>query len=132
MSTQEMEVVFDHLSAIRRRDIDGVAALLDPDVVHQGYTPELLCEGRDAVLSVVGGGMRRGQQTIERLELVDAGERVIVGVAGPQFRERQGPDSRGQTFIVFTIRGGLILRMDDFLTREEAFHAAGVTATDWA
>jgi len=132
MSNETMEVVFDHLSAIRRRDIDAVAALLDPAVVHQGYSEDLICNGRDAVLKNMRGAMRRELRGIEHLELVDAGDRVVVGLGGPDFESRPGLDERGQVFIVFTIRGGRILRMDDYLTRDEAMRAANATPAGWA
>jgi hypothetical protein len=34
--------------------------------------------------------------------------------------------------MVFTLRDGRILRMDDYLTRAEAIAAAGAGARDWA
>jgi len=132
MSDETMEVVFDHLSALRRRDIAAVASLLDPAVVHQGFSEELICDGRDAVLANVRNGMRREHLGIEHLELVDAGDRVIAGFAGPNFRGRPGVGERGQVFIVFTIRDGLIARMDDYLTRDAALRAAGVAPAAWA
>ncbi len=132
MSNETMEVVFDHLSALRRRDIDAVASLVDAAVVHQGFSEELICDGRDAVLANVRNGMRREHLGIEHLELVDAGDQVVVGFAGPGFRARPGVGEREQVFIVFTIRDGLIVRMDDYLTRDEALRAVGVATADWA
>jgi hypothetical protein len=132
MSNETLEVVFDHLSALRRRDIDAVAALLDPAVVHHGYSEELVCNGREAVLHNVSNGMRRKHLGIEHLELVDAGDRVIVGLAGPNFAGRPGVGDQQQVFIVFTVRDGKIIRMDDYLTRGEALGAAGIAEADWA
>ena len=132
MSDETMEVVFDHLSALRRRDIAAVASLLDPAAVHQGFSEELICDGRDAVLANVRNGMRREHLGIEHLELVDAGDRVVVGLAGPAFGGRPGIGDRQQLFIVFTIRDGLILRMDDYLTRDEALRAAVAAPAPWA
>lgn len=121
MSEAAMETVFDHFYARRQRDIDAVAAGLDPDVVHQGVMPELVCNGRDEVLHMVRGSFGNREFEIEKLELTAAGEQVVVGLAGPRFREI--PFLNGEIFIVFTLRDGLIVRMDDYRTREDAFHA---------
>jgi ketosteroid isomerase-like protein len=126
MSDAAMTAVFDHFHARRRRDLDAIAAGLDPDVVHQGVLPELVCNGRPAVLERIRRSLGDGETGIERLELDAAGESVIVGVAGPRFREI--PFLDGEIFMVFTVRDGQILRIDDYRTREEAFRAAGALA----
>jgi hypothetical protein len=61
-----------------------------------------------------------------RFELNAADECVIVGIAGPRFREI--PFLDGEIFIVFTVRDGLIVRMDDYRTREDAFSAVEASA----
>jgi len=126
MSDAALTAVFDHFHARRRRDLDAIAAGLDPDVVHQGVLPELVCNGRPAVLERIGASLEGGDTGVERLELQAAGESVIVGIAGPRFREI--PFLDGEIFMVFTLRDGLILRMDDYRTREEAFRAVRAMA----
>ena len=126
MSEAELELVFDHLHARRRHDIEAVAAGLDPGVVHQGVELQLVCNGRDEVLENVRYSFARDDAGLESLELVDAGDRIVVGLTGPRFREN--PFLTGQLFIVYTVRDGKITRMDDYRTRDEAFHASGATA----
>jgi len=121
MTDAAMEIVFDHFHARRRRDLDAVAEGLDPAVVHQGVLPELVCNGRDAVLDRIGHSFDNGDSGLERLEIHSAGEHAVVGLAGPRFREI--PFLAGEIFMAFTLRGGRILRIDDFRTREEAFTA---------
>ena len=128
MSDAAMTAVFDHFHARRRQDLDAIAAGLDPDVVHQGVLPELVCNGRPAVLERIGASFEIGETGIERLELHAAGESVIVGIAGPRFREI--PFLDGEIFMVFTLRDRLILRIDDYRTREEAFRAVGAMSPD--
>ena len=118
MSDAAMETVFDHFHARRRRDLDAIAAGLDPDVVHQGVRPELVCNGRAAVLERIEASFDTVDTGVERLELNSAGESVIVGIVGPRFREI--PFLDGEIFMVFTMRDGRILRIDDYRTREEA------------
>ncbi len=121
MTDAPLEVVFDHLYARRMRDLDALARGLDADVVHQGVLPSLVCNGRDAVLERMRSSLDGGDSGIERLELSAAGDRVIVGIAGPRFREI--PFLDGEVFIVFTVRDGLIARMDDYRTRDDALEA---------
>ncbi len=122
MSDAAMTTVFDHFHARRRRDLEAIAAGLDPDVVHQGVLPELVCHGRAAVLERMAASLDNGDIGIERLELHAAGERVIVGIAGPRFRDM--PFLDGEIFMVFSLRDGVILRIDDYRTRAGAFSAA--------
>jgi hypothetical protein len=121
MSDVAMETVFDHFHARRRGDLDAISAGLDPDVVHQGVFPKLVCNGREAVLERMRNSLDGGERGIERLELLAAGDRVIVGIAGPRFREI--PFLDGEIFMVFTLDGRRILRIDDYRTRKEALRA---------
>jgi hypothetical protein len=126
MSDAALQVVFDHLHARRMRDAGAIEASLDPDVVHQGVVPSLVCNGRDAVMERMHSSIEGIDSGIEKLELIGAGERVIVGVAGPRFDEV--PFLNGEIFMLFTLRDGRILRIDDHRTREDAMRAAEVAA----
>jgi len=126
MTDAAMTTVFDHFHARRRRDVDAVAASLDPDVVHQGVLPELVCNGRSAVVDRMRASLDGGDSGIEHLELNEAGESVVVGIAGPRFREI--PFLNGEIFMVFNVRDGRIVRIDDYRTREEAFGAVEASA----
>ncbi|HWF57117.1 MAG TPA: nuclear transport factor 2 family protein [Candidatus Dormibacteraeota bacterium] len=130
MTRSNLEIVFDHLDARRSHDLARLTSPLDPDVVHQGVRPELVCNNRDDVLALVRRGFDRDDFGVDHLELIEAGERVVVGLAGPRFREVPWLD--GQLFMVYTLRDGRIARIDDYLTRAEALTAAGVGAQDWA
>jgi ketosteroid isomerase-like protein len=130
MTQANLEIVFDHLDARRSRDLERLASHLDRDVVHQGVLPELVCNNRDEVLANVRRSFVREDFGVERLELIDAGQSVVVGLAGPRFREV--PWLKGQLYMVYTLRDGRIVRMEDYLTRAEAIAAAGAGAQDWA
>jgi ketosteroid isomerase-like protein len=126
MSDAALRVVFDHLHARRMGDAGAIGASLDPDVVHQGVVPSLVCNGRDAVMERMHSRIEGIDSGIERLELIAAGERVIVGIAGPRFDEV--PFLDGEIFMLFTLRDGRILRIDDYRSREDAVRAAEVAA----
>jgi len=82
-----LELIFDHLNARRSRDLARLESQFDPGVVHQGVLPELVCNNRQEVLENVQRGFSREDFGVDRLERIDAGARVLVGLAGPRFRE---------------------------------------------
>jgi len=128
-----IEIIFtDYLDAIRRGDIDTVAARLAPEVTHHGVRADLVCPDRETVLA----SMRRRSlelPDVEALELVAAGDRVVMSVRaegiGQPVRDEDPP--RGQASIVFTMRDGLITAMQDYTSRAEALAAAGAGVGEW-
>ena len=123
---RNLEVIFsDWLDALRRGDIDRIAARLDPAVVHQGVRPELVCNGREAVVERVRV-MARQPPEVTAVELVEVGEHVVLSVRATGVGVPEDPDatdSRGQATIVFTLHDGQIVHMQDYLTREAALAA---------
>jgi ketosteroid isomerase-like protein len=122
-----IEIVFaDWLDAMRRGDIDRMERALAPDVVHAGVRPDWVCNGRDAVLDMARNRSRQLPEVLA-LELVAAGEHVVMSVRGPELGPE--PDDsgnhRGQACVVFTLRDGLIVHMQDYLRRADALSAAG-------
>ena len=87
MTQANLEVVFDHLNARRSHDLGRIESQLDPNVVHQGVLPELVCNNRKEVLENVRRGFARDGLGVDRLEMIDAGNHVVVGLAGPRFRD---------------------------------------------
>lgn len=132
VSAEPMQVVFALVDARRRHDIDAVTELLDPDVVHRGVTEELVCNNRDEVLHNVRRGFARAEQGVDHLELVSAGDSVILGIAGSQFRDAPWAALGQQLFIVHTVRDGRVVLMRDFVDRSDAFRAAGADPVDWS
>ena len=127
-----LEIIFvDWLDATRRHDLDRLSARLAPDVVHEGVRAGLVCRGRDAVLERVRA---RGTQhpRVSAIELIEAGDHVVMSVRAPTVGapvQDHGPQ-RGQATIVFTMRDGLIVRMQDYLSRADALAALGRTVDD--
>ena len=122
-----IEIVFaDWLDAQRRGDVEAMAARLAPDVVHQGVRDELVCRNRDQVLANVRG---RGGRVppVEALELLAAGDYVVMSIRAPGIGVPavDGDEPRGQATIVFTLRDGLIVHMQDYLHRADALEAVG-------
>jgi hypothetical protein len=127
-----METVFDWVDARRRADVDTLTSRLAPDVQHVGIRPGMLCRNRDEVVSLV----RRGGPItahVDAFELLAAGEKVVLSVRGPGIGVPAVDESdvpRGQATIVFTVRDGLIVHMQDYMHRQDALDAVGA-ATSW-
>ncbi len=124
-------MVFALLDARRRHDIAAVTELLDPDVVHQGVSDELVCHNRDEVLHNVRRSFHHADESIDHLELVAAGDSVILGLSGSRFRDAPWAATADQLFVLHDVRDGRVSRMRDFLSRAEAFRAAGTAPIDW-
>jgi ketosteroid isomerase-like protein len=128
-----IEIIFsDYLDAIRRGDIDTVAARLAPEVTHRGIRADLICPDRESVLASMRSRARQPPD-VEAIELVAAGDRVVMSVRasgiGVPVRDDDAP--RGQASIVFTLRDGLITAMQDYASRDEALGAAGAGVRQW-
>src|SRR5882724_201950 len=108
----------------RRNDADLIERHLHPDVVWQGVRPDLVCRDREQVLDNVRTGTWKPD--VEALELVAEGEQVMLGVRSPDLTEIAGEILDGQIYNVFTIAEGLIVRMDEYRTRDEALEAMRV------
>jgi catechol 2,3-dioxygenase-like lactoylglutathione lyase family enzyme len=110
------------VEARRRNDLDTIERHLHPDVMSQGLRPDLVCGNRDAVLDNIraGNGWR---PDVSGIELHADGDQVMLGVRSPDLTEVAGERLDGQIFQVFTIADGLIVRMDEYRTREEALDA---------
>jgi ketosteroid isomerase-like protein len=125
-----LEIIFvDWLDALRRHDLDRLSARLAPDVQHEGVRSDRVCLGRDAVLERLRA---RGAQLprVSAIELIEAGDHVVMSVRAPTVGapvEDHGPQ-RGQATIVFTLRDGLIVRMQDYLGRADALAAIDRTS----
>jgi hypothetical protein len=71
MSQENLEIVRkDYLMALERKDID---------VVHHGVEEGLVCHGRKEVVRRMRANVARVVEGIRRLELVAAGDCVVLG-----------------------------------------------------
>jgi hypothetical protein len=68
---------------------------------------------------------QREDYGVEALELVGTEENVVLGVRSSQLQEVGGVPLGGQIFQVFTLREGVIVRVDEYERRGEALAAGG-------
>lgn len=133
-SPSNLEIVFSEwLDAMRRGDLARMAGVLAPDAVHQGIHTEWRCESADQILESVRPSVGNAP-LVDALELVAAGDHVVMSVRGPAIGAPAGRDDdderRDQASIVFTLRNGKITRMHDFVHRRDALASAGAS-TAW-
>ncbi len=110
------------IDARRRGDLETIERHLHPDVVWQGLRPDLVCTNRAAVLDNVRSSDGR-LPDVSGIELHAAGDQVMLGVHSPDLIEIAGERLDGEIYDVFTIIDGLIVRMDEYRTRDGALEA---------
>jgi hypothetical protein len=112
-------VLVGWVDAQRRNDIEAIEGHLHPEVVWQGLRPDLVCRSRADILDNVRA--RDGRQPdVAGIELHAEGDQVLFGVRSPDLVDVAGEPLQGQIYEVFTIADGLIVRIDEYRTREEA------------
>ena len=123
LRNDNLEVVLaGWIDARRRNDVDAIERHMHPDVVWQGLRPDLVCGDRDAVLHNVRSSGGRPPD-VSGIELHADGDQVMLGVRSPDLTEIAGEPLDGEVYNVFTIADGLIVRMDEYRTRDEALDA---------
>ena len=109
---------------VRFGDPKPLAAALAEHVTWQGVQPELTCQNRSEVMTLVGRFATR-RRRIVRLEAQESGNRVAISVEGPDFPEMADLPLGSTRSIVFTFADGKIGRMESFASRDEAFDSLG-------
>src|SRR5216683_2472817 len=115
-----------------RQDPERITEFLAADLVWEGLEPGLRCDGREQAMGVIRNRFAAGPLTVEAVEVIDAGQHVIVGLRGPGFNGTLGDlDTVGQIYNVFTLSDGKVTRWRDYLTRQQALTAAGASDLHW-
>jgi hypothetical protein len=124
-------ILADWLDALRRHDLEAVERRMAPDVFWQGIREDFVCEDREEAMELLRE-QQREEHGVEALELVATEEKVVLGVRSTQLQEVGGVPLGGQIFQVFTLRDGVIVRVDEYERRSEALAAAGAEGRgDW-
>lgn len=126
-------IAIDWIGAVRRRDADALERLLDPAVEQRWVDGEVYCANREQLLAWMGSRPIRAEYRIDAVEVVAGDpEHVVMSARGPDL-ERVGDEYvGGQVCELFTIRGGRIVAIRQYLGREEALRAAGIDPADAA
>ena len=123
-------------AAVSRRDFDLLAISLDPGIVYHPRADEPDPSphvGRDAYEQLANGFADSfSEVTYEVLELIDAGDHVIVSTvlhAVPQGSATGAGVSDTYVF-VYKVRDGLVVEGWEYRTKQEALEAVGLSEQD--
>lgn len=121
MTESNVELAQRGYEAIMRGDVEVVRELLDPDVKWHGGDPAAGCQNRDEAIAFMRQARTRGQL----VELVDAGEQVVV------ILRRASEDGEWTDLVanVTTFRDGKVVEMVHYPDPDDARRAAGVQRT---
>jgi len=122
VSESNIELARRGYDAIMRGDLDSIRELLDPDVKWHGGDPSDGCRNRKQALHWMREARaRRGSPPAELIEMVDAGDKVVV------IMRRIGEDGEPELVAnITTFRDGKVIEMVHYADPEEARAAAGV------
>lgn len=123
MKRHNIEFLWGWFDALRRRDAEAMTEALDPNVVWQGIRDDLVCQGPQEVVAAFVEGYDADQE-IDSLELLGTDTHVVLGVRSRDLGDTDGIELCGEIYNVFTIEGGKITRIEDYLRRQEALAAA--------
>ncbi len=121
MPQSNVEIARRGYQAIARGDFDAVYDLLDPEVKWHGGDPSSGCRNRAEAMAFMRRP-NRPQGARELVEIVDAGEQVVVIM-------RSQPDAGADPELhanVTTFREGKVIEMVHYENPDDALTAAGV------
>ena len=134
MSQENVELVLRMYTAFGRRDLEALLAACHPEVTYRAAITQLV-EG-DAGDFRGHDGIRRWWRDLHdvydnlRTEVVEVcdldGERVLVVFDAHGRGKGSGVTRVERLTQIATVRGGRVMEMRDFLSRREAFEAAGL------
>ena len=125
MGESNVERVRRGYEAVMRRDLDALAELLDPAVRWHAGDPDAkyACHNKEEALQFMRKNWLSGGSPGELLDVVDAGEKVVVIM-------RRAPDDEGSAPTVAnltTFRDGKVVEMVHYPDPKDALAAAGVS-----
>jgi uncharacterized protein len=139
MSQDNVEVVRRIWEAWERGDADTVFALYDPAIVWETHTDPI--RGASPVDGLYHGheGVRQffrewrdsfGSWRAHAEAFIDARDKVVVGYRATGRGKASGAEVRGVFWLVYTLRNGLVVRIDLFGARADALEAVGLSEQD--
>ena len=122
-------------AAVSRRDFDLLAISVDPGIVYHPRADEPDPSphvGRDAYEQLAYGFADSfSEVTYEVLELIDAGDHVIVSTVLHAVPHGQGSARVRDTYVfVHELRDGLVVEGWEYRTKQEALEAVGLSEQD--
>jgi ketosteroid isomerase-like protein len=122
MTESNVELARRGYEAVLRGDLEAIGEILDPDVKWHGGDPSAGCQNRKQTLGFMRKNwMRRGGPPGELVELIDAGDKVVV------IMRRFGDEGESELVAnLTTFRDGKVVEMVHYPSPDDARAAAGV------
>jgi ketosteroid isomerase-like protein len=131
MSQENVELAHRGLDALNRGGVDAVIDLCDPEVewiAIPGFLPDAEDfhghAGVRAWFEKVGEAL--GELHWEAEEITGDGDRLLVALKLRTTGRASGIEGEFRIFQAWTIRGGKLVRLESYLSREEALEATGL------
>ena len=129
---QDLDVVLDWITALRKGDLKRITDLLHPDVTWQGLTHDLVVAGRADIVDAIGDQLPLDFH-IDALEIISGPRQVVLGTRSDHLPAPPDMELKGQIYNVIECRDGRVSSIQDFSTRQQAIRSAGVPqqAAEW-
>jgi ketosteroid isomerase-like protein len=122
MTESNVELARRGYDAVMRGDLDALREILDPDVKWHGGYPADGCQDRVQTLAFMRKNwMRRGAPPGEVVELLGAGDKVVVII-----RRTSGDGEPELVANLTTFRDGKVIEMVHYPNPDDARAAAGL------
>jgi ketosteroid isomerase-like protein len=129
MSQENVELLHSGIDALNRGGVEAVLPLCDPEIewiAIPGFLPDAEdFHGRDGVRAWFEKvGETFGEVRWEAEEVVESGERLLVGLKLQATGRASEIEAEFRIFQVWTIRDRKLVRLESYLSRGEALEAA--------
>jgi ketosteroid isomerase-like protein len=122
VNESNVEIVRRGYEAVLRGDLETLGEILDPDVKWHGGDPSSGCQNRKQTLGWMRQNwLRRGAPPGEVVDVIDAGDKVVV------IMRRAGDDGEPELVAnLTTFRDGKVVEMVHYPNPDDARAAAGL------
>ena len=133
MSQENVQIVFDMTAAFNRGDVDASTEYWTDDLDHRAVEGALddrgPVHGKDAMRAYAQDWLDTFDDFMtEPVEVIDVGDDSVVAVLKASGRARLSGIETDLTYaVVYTFRDGKIARGREYMERDEALEAAGLS-----
>lgn len=131
MPPNNVDIVREAYDAVNRGDLDMAVSCIAPDMeyVASGAVPGAtgVFMGPEGVKEFIAGLYEEfDEPRADVSELLDAGDQVLVSATARGRGKLSGVETTWDTWQLWTVRDGKLMRGQGFTSREEALAAAGL------